>query len=102
MVVGLCGDLWFDESIDHIKVLNPDVVLWPVYTDYNFHEWNNTIKYEYALQANLVCDTVLYVNSYCKDKEGNEIAKGGSALFQRGEISVEIPSGIEGVLVVEV
>ena len=49
-----------------------------------------------------MCDTVLYVNSYCKDKEGNEIAKGGSALFQRGEISVEIPSGIEGVLVVEV
>ena len=42
------------------------------------------------------------LNSYCKDKEGDEIARGGSALFQNGEICAEIPSGREGILLVEI
>ena len=102
VAIGLCGDLWFDENVSKIKQLNPDVVFWPVYTDFNFNEWNHTIKYEYASQANLFCETVLYVNSYCRDKEGDEIARGGSALFRNGEICAEVPSGKEGILFVEV
>lgn len=102
VAIGLCGDLWYAENVSKIKQLNPDVVFWPVYTDFNFNEWNNTIKYEYASQANQFCETVLYVNSYCKDKEGDEIARGGSALFQNGEICAEIPSGREGILLVEI
>lgn len=101
-LVGLCGDLWFDKNIDQVKQLRPDVVLWPVYTDFNFNEWNNSVKYEYASQANKFCDTVLYVNSFCKDKEGDEFTKGGSALFRNGNISQEIPSGSEGILLVEI
>ena len=101
-VIGLCGDLWFDENIAEIKQLNPDVVFWPVYTDFNSKEWNEAIKYEYATQAKQFCDTVLYVNSYCKDKEGDEIAKGGSALFGDGCIRAEIPSGKEDILLVEI
>jgi len=102
IVVGLCGDLWFDKNIEEIKRLKPDVVFWPVYTDFNFNEWNNTMKYEYATQADQFCEIVLYVNSYCKDKEGEEFAKGGAALFRNGCICAEIPSGKEGVLLVEI
>ncbi len=102
ILIGLCGDLWFDENVNKIKKINPDVVFWPVYTDYNQNEWNNKIKYEYAIQANLICEMVLYVNSYCKDKNTDEIAKGGSALFQNGKISAEIPSGNESILFVEI
>lgn len=102
VAIGLCGDLWFDEHVNEIKRLRPDVVFWPVYTDFNFNEWNNAIKYEYVAQANKFCETVLYINSFCKDQEGNEFAKGGSALFQNGCICMEVPSGKEDVLLVEI
>lgn len=100
--VGLCGDLWFDENINEIKQLHPDVVFWPVYTDFNYNEWNTSMKYEYADQAGMLGGKVLYVNSFCKDKEEEEIARGGAVLFIDGKISHEAPAGKEDVLYVEV
>lgn len=100
--VGLCGDLWFDEHISRIRALQPDIVFWPVYTDYNCHEWNTSVKHEYAAQAGKVGERVLYVNSCCKDRQGEEIARGGSACFAGGRIEKELPAGQEGVLLVEV
>ena len=102
IVVGLCGDLWFDENVVEIKSLSPDLVFWPVYTDYNYNEWNKSMKYEYAEQAGKIDGIVLYINSFCKDKDGDEIARGGSTLFVDGQIVKEIPAGNEDVLVVEV
>ena len=102
IVVGLCGDFWFDENIKEVKQLFPDIVFWPVYTDFNYNEWNTSIKYEYAEQAGKIGGSVLYVNSVCKDKAGDEIARGGSVLFIDGEIRKEIPSGKEDILFVEV
>lgn len=102
IAVGLCGDLWFDENVAAIKELQADVVFWPVYTDFNSEEWNTEVKYEYAEQGGGIGSKVLYVNSVCLDKEGEEIAKGGAAIFVEGKIEAEIPSGDEGVLIVEV
>lgn len=102
IAIGLCGDFWFDTNINEVKKLLPDVVFWPVYTDFNYNEWNTSIKYEYAEQAGKIGGNVLYVNSVCKDKEGDDIARGGSALFIDGKISKEIPSGKEDILFVEV
>ena len=102
VVVGLCGDLWFDTNIDRINKLHPDIVFWPVYTDFNEHEWNISEKLEYAAQAGRIKSKVLYVNSLCKDREADDIARGGAALFAGGRIEAEIPSGQEGILVVEV
>ena len=102
IVVGLCGDLWFDENISEVAGLQPDVVFWPVYTDYNPKEWNSSIKFEYAKQAGKCCGQVLYVNSLCRDKNTEDTAKGGSAFFCNGEILSEIPSGGEDVLMVEI
>ena len=102
VAVGLCGDLWFDENIEAMEALKPEVVFWPVYTDFNFKEWNTEMKLEYAEQAGKLSAKVLYVNSVCLDKEGEEIAKGGAVLFEHGCIVREIPSGEENVLIVEV
>lgn len=102
VAVALCGDLWYDKNVSEMKDLHPDVVFWPVYTDFNCTKWNDSIKYEYAAQAGKACNKVLYVNSLCKDKTGDEIAKGGAAFFRDGCIAKEIPSGKEAVLVIEI
>ena len=102
LTVGLCGDLWYDGNIDEINRLTPDVVFWPVYTDYSAGEWNTSIKQEYAAQAGKLHCEVLYVNSLCKDKLTEPLAKGGAALFRNGAIEKEIPSGKEDTLLVEV
>lgn len=103
MAVGLCGDLWFDENIRQIKDLRLDLLLWPVYTDFPFKEWNSSIKYDYAAQANQACHRTLLVNSFCLDKrDEEEIAKGGAAFFLQGKIGKDLPAGEEGVLFVEI
>ena len=102
VVIGLCGDLWYDENVDRVKQLNADVVFWPVYTDFHPDKWNTVEKYEYASQARKFCDLVLYVNSVCRDKKGDEIARGGAAFFEQGNILQEIPSGKEAILLVEI
>ena len=100
IVIALCGDLWYEDNVNLIKTLHADVIFWPVYTDYSPNEWNTNAKYEYAEQAGKTKSKVLYVNSYCKDKTANPLAKGGSALFIDGLIKHELPSGKEGVLIV--
>jgi len=102
IAVGLCGDLWFDENISEINQLHPDVIFWPVYTDFNYDEWNSAEKYEYAEQAGKLEGKILYVNSFCLDKDEEEIARGGAVLFIDGKIEKEIPSGKEDILIVEV
>ena len=102
ITIGLCGDLWYDENIDSINELNPDIVLWPVYTDYNYDEWNKKIKYEYLEQANRINAKVLLVNSYCKNKNDIDIARGGALYISNNKIIDEVLSGKEDILIVEV
>lgn len=103
VAVGLCGDLWYEENIARLNELSPDVVWWPVYTDYDASEWNRTAKLEYAEQAGRINAPVLYVNSVCRDASGHcEIAQGGAALFDQCSIKEELAAGGEGILFVEV
>ena len=102
IIIGLCGDLWYDTNIDRILKLASNLVLWPVYTDFNYNKWNNTEKFAYAKQASLLKRPVLYVNSYCLDSFEEEIARGGAALFSNGLIIDEIPSGKEGCVTIKI
>lgn len=95
----LCGDLWTDGVAERISACRPDVILWPVYTDFDPEVWNTTEKLEYAAQARTYCSRVLLVNSVC-DGEGS--ARGGGAYFRDGAIAGEAPTGGESVLIVEV
>lgn len=102
VAVGLCGDLWYEENIARLNDLKPDIIWWPVYTDYSASEWNRTAKYEYAKQAGKLRAPVLYVNSVCLDRaDAREAARGGAALFENGSIKAELPAGQEGILIVE-
>lgn len=98
----LCGDLWYDENVDMMRNLEKDIVLWPVYTDFASFDWNNSDKYDYCKQALKCGKNVLYVNSVNLSCNDEETAKGGAAYFYNGQIKCEIPSGEEGVLVVEI
>lgn len=80
---------------------HPDVVLWPVWCDFAPCEWNEKVKHEYAQQAALCGDLVLYVNPFCTDTFVSDAATGGAACFEKGRITAEIPAGSSGVLLVE-
>lgn len=100
--VGLCGDLWTDGRPEEMKDLDADVILWPVWCDYRPDEWNNSIKLEYAEQAALCGDCVLFVNPYCADVDVSDSAAGGAACFKNGIIAAEMPCGSSGTIIVEV
>ena len=100
VAIGLCGDLWYEENITLLNEAKPDIVWWPVYTDYSEAEWNNTVKFEYAKQAGKINAPVFYVNSVCMERsDDREIAKGGAALFENGSIREELPAGKAGILI---
>ncbi|MGX7140578.1 nitrilase-related carbon-nitrogen hydrolase [Facklamia languida] len=102
LVVGLCGDFWDETAPERVRLLRPDLVLWPVYLDLHESKWNHSEKLEYAQQAQELCDKVLLVNSYClDDDQENQMAKGGAAAFVQGRIEKELAAGQPGVLVVE-
>lgn len=102
--IALCGDLWEDGRVEEMRRLGADVVLWPVYCDYNAGEWNTSIKYEYAQQAALAGENVLLVNPVCEGPfEGaGPYAAGGAAWFSGGTIRQELPAGQAGILVVNI
>lgn len=99
--IGLCGDLWDDSLVDKYNKLNIDILLWPLYVDYNVDEWNKTLKYEYAKQASRIAQNVIIVNPYSLDNI-NETAKGGSIYVKNGKIINEIDAGIEGNLIINI
>lgn len=102
-VIGLCGDLWQEDRVEEMWNIHADVVLWPVWCDYNAEKWNNQIKYDYAAQAALCGRDVLLVNPFCIDiSENDDFASGGSAYFRDGEIVGELPAGCSAALMVEI
>lgn len=102
VAAAICGDLWFDENVAAIKALAPDVILWPVYTDFSPASWNTARKLEYAAQAAKIGGKILYVNAVCLDRSEDYIARGGAVLFDDGRIAAEIPSGSEALLFVTI
>ncbi len=99
--IGLCGDLWTDGRPEEMRRLNADIVLWPVWCDYNAQEWNERVKFDYARQAALCGGHVLYVNPFCADQGATDAAAGGAAWFRAGAIIQEAPAGKPNILIVE-
>ena len=102
IAIGLCGDLLTDGKPEAMRGLNADIVLWPVWCDYNADEWNSSIKHQYAEQAALCGDAVLLVNTFCADPGAVDCAAGGAAYFKNGLIVQETPAGKSDILIVEV
>lgn len=102
ILVGICGDFWHDELIQKAADIEKNLVLWPVYTDFEPRVWNEEEKFEYAVQADKLKSPVLYVNSVCYDFDEPYISKGGACHFDGGEIIKEVPSGAEAVLEIDI
>ena len=99
--IGLCGDLWTEGRPEEMRALHADIVLWPVWCDFTAEEWNQSEKHEYARQAALCGECVLYVNPFCTDEHAPDKANGGCAFFKDGSIVNELPAGKSGILFVE-
>lgn len=102
VLVGICGDFWHEELIEKAGAIEKDMVLWPVYTDFEPRVWNEEEKFEYAVQAEKLKSPVLYVNSVCYDFDEPYISKGGACYFDGGKIIKEVPSGTESVLDIDI
>lgn len=100
--MGLCGDLWTEGRPEEMRSLHADVVLWPVWCDYNAAEWNSHVKQEYAAQAALCGEQVLLVNPFCVHPGAEDRASGGAACFKHGGIEAESPAGSSGILIVAI
>lgn len=95
LATAICGDLWAEENIAALGKLQYDLLLLPLYVDYSAADWENKTRAEYAAQAAKVGKPVLMVNSWV-EKPGR--AKGGSAVFENGEVVAELPIGAPGIL----
>lgn len=102
--IGLCGDLWTEGRPEEMKALNADIILWPVWCDFSAEMWNERIKYEYAQQAALCGDHVLFVNPFCADTNTDvmDAASGGAVYFKMGLIAEEMPAGKSDVMIAEI
>lgn len=96
--MGLCGDFWHEKNIDMVSKIKKDIVLWPLFVDFNIQEFESQYKKEYAEQANKLKSKVLFINSISKESK----AFGGSFEFLNGDILNELPIGTEGILYVEI
>lgn len=99
-VTTICGDLWSDDLIRDIEIISKkvDALLWPLYIDYSPDSWRLNARQEYADQVSSISAPVLMTNSYSVDE--NE-AKGGSCVFNKGEIIKELPVGESGILIID-
>lgn len=72
-----------------MRKLNADIILWPVWCDYNAGAWNDCIEHGYAGQAALCGDHVLLVNPFCADSCKADCVAGGAVYFKSGAIAEE-------------
>ena len=97
--IALCGDLWHDEHMTTLNEIDAEVVLWPVYCDYNPNEWRETARAEYVERSRLFNKPLLWINSICRIPMR---AFGGALVLDQGEIIAEqTVNGEESLLLFE-
>lgn len=95
--VALCGDLWFDDS--RLSEVKNKIVLWPVFIDSSYADWENKAVEEYAEQAGKAGEHVLLVNSVLNEEE--YVAQGRAVHFHNGKIAGILELKRTGTLIVE-
>ena len=98
IALAVCGDLWYEESIEQINKEKFDFLLYPVYVTYNTEMWRTKLVNEYAEQAKKIPRPVFLVNSIC-DADNT---RGGCYAFLNGKTVCEVPMGQDGYLLVRV
>lgn len=94
MKVALCGDLW--EYPERFKTDN--LLIWPVYLNFERDEWENGLPGDYARQASMAAKDVLMVNPI----DYEPVSHGGSFHFRNGSVADRIALDEEDILVVDI
>lgn len=97
--VALCGDMWYDNNIQLVNNVKYDILLWPVFIDYDIDSWHSGALSEYTMQAGKIGSKVLLINSISTNQN---IAHGGAFYFDNGVLLDQIPLGTQGILIVDV
>lgn len=92
-MIALCGDLW--DYPERFKTNN--ILIWPVYVNFSLDKWES-IKFDYAKQANKAAAKTLLVNSIDK----NPKSLGGAFYFENGKISLSNGFNDEKILIVDI
>lgn len=90
--ISLCGDIWDDSLYNDLLNKNFDVMVWPVYIDYEPDVWENKLKHEYIMRSSKTASNVLFVNSV-----SDELAYGGTYFLSGGELIEETKMSKEGM-----
>lgn len=98
ITVAICGDLWHEDLIEQFMAVESDVLLWPLYTNYEIETWESGEKDAYAQRVACLNRPVLMVN--CFD-EGEYLSHGGAFVFELGKVRQELPMGEKGILPVD-
>lgn len=93
--VAICGDVWYDCNLEKLQDMNMDVLLWPLYVEYDVDEWNESIQTEYVERVQSLQYPVLMINSYVEDVHR---AYGGCYAFYKNKTINSLPMGNIGVL----
>ena len=91
--IALCGDLWIFPEL----FKSDDLLIWPIYTNFELSEWKN-YEQEYANQALLACSKTLVINSL----SDNPISHGNAFYFLEGNIKSKLNYDEEDILLIEV
>lgn len=93
VVIALCGDMWEYP----LKFKSSDLLLWPVYVNFDLDEWKEC-EDEYASQALLACNNTLMVNSLSEEPK----SYGGAFYFKDGRVIDKTQYDKEEILIVEI
>lgn len=92
ITIALCGDLWICPKRFH----SGDLLIWPVYVNFDVEEWKEQ-EPEYAKQAALACGKTLMVNSITR----TPLSHGNAFFFQNGQVISKLLYDTEDILFVE-
>ncbi len=92
ITIALCGDLWICPERFHYG----DLLIWPVYVNFDLKEWKEQ-EPEYAKQAALACGKTLIVNSITRTPP----CHGNAFFFQDGQVISKLSYDTEDILFVE-
>ncbi len=92
--IALCGDMW--DYPERFKT--ESTLLWPVCCNFAQEEWDKQYSKEYAEQAFLASNKVLFVDAIDSDSECSKTA----CCFENGSITAELNSASEKILYIDI
>jgi N-carbamoylputrescine amidase len=99
MSVDLCGDFWDDNVIQKIPKAKIDIMLWPVFVDWDIKQWEDKEFYSYIEQSKKICKNIFYVNSICEEEKS--LAYGGAFALINNSLASSMEQGKEDILIVK-